>query len=107
MTTAIEMVSYKTNESATQDVIDKAQQQINEFCMQQPGFIYRSLSCDEQNTWYDIVYWQNMQAAQAASDAFGKTQICHEIGTWINESTVTMTHMPVNTEIMGAISSDA
>ena len=106
MTTAIEMVSYKTSEGASQDVIEKAQQQINDFCMQQPGFIYRSLSCDDNQTWFDIVYWQDMQAAKNAAEAFSQTEVCHEIGNWINQESVVMTHMPVNTEIMGAIASE-
>ena len=104
MTTAIEMVSYQIKPEASQETVQKAQQQINQFCMQQPGFVYRSLSRDKDNIWYDIVYWQDMQAAENAAQAFSQSSICQEMEDWINLASVSMTHMPVTSEILGAIS---
>lgn len=106
MTTAIEMVSYKINGQTSDEQVDQAQQKINEFCMQQPGFIYRSVSQNDDKTWFDIVYWQNMDAAQKASAAFESSPVCGDVMAIVEEGSVSMTHMNVNTEIMGAVSTE-
>lgn len=107
MTTAIEMVSYKIAAGTADEKVEKAQQQINDFCMQQPGFIYRSVSKNDDQKWFDIVYWQNMDAAMKASEAFEQSPVCKDVMEIVAEDSVTMTHMNVNTEIMGAISAEA
>ena len=106
-TTTIEMVTYKLKADSSVTQLQATHNEINAFCLSQPGFLYRSISQDESNTWYDIVYWQNMDNAKAAGEAFMATEVCHSLQKIIDGESVTMRHMLAVTEAMADMAAAA
>jgi len=100
MTTTIELVSYKLKDGASKADLAATHKGVNAFLQQQPGFIYRSNSEDANGLLYDIVYWQTLEQAQAAGEAFMNSEACHALMAITDETSVTMTHMPVTSEVM-------
>jgi hypothetical protein len=102
MTTTIELVSYKLKSGITTAQLQNTHDSLNSFCSQQEGFIYRSISKDQDNTWFDIVYWQNMECAQKAGEKFMQDEICHTLSELIDENTLVMRHMLADSEMLNS-----
>lgn len=100
MKTTIEMVTFKTLNKFDKQHFDTIQNEINDFCLQQPGFIYRSLSQDDKQVWHDIVYWQSMELAKTAGEQFGQYPVCKKLATVIDLTSVQVSHMQASTELM-------
>lgn len=98
ITTVIEMVTYKLKAGVCVEQLQSTHQGVNEFCMAQPGFLYRSVSQDEEQTWHDIVYWKNMDNARAAGEAFMACSAGQALVELIDNETMQMRHMLADTE---------
>ncbi|MEH6444654.1 MAG: hypothetical protein V7784_12235 [Oceanospirillaceae bacterium] len=93
MSNAIEIVTFNLNATATKEQVLATTPIMQVFLNQQPGFLYRSLSCDEQGLWFDIVYWENQQAAQAGGEAFMKSAAGAALMPLIDAASCKMRHM--------------
>ncbi|OIR03265.1 hypothetical protein GALL_145370 [mine drainage metagenome] len=51
----------------------QANQLVNDWIKQQPGFRFRSLSETVDGVWFIVVYWASMEAAKAAEASFGQS----------------------------------
>ena len=71
MSDTIELVRFRLQQGKTSADWLKANEKINEFMKAQPGFRFRSLSETDDGEWLDLVYWENLEAANAASEKFG------------------------------------
>lgn len=100
-TTTIEMVTYQLNDDADINLVNEYQEQINNFCLEQPGFLYRSIS-KNADIWHDIVYWQDKASADGASQAFTKTEVCQALNQVVKKDSLRMVHMGAMTEAMSA-----
>lgn len=69
-TTVIEMVQYRLKETTTLEQLRATHEGVQNFLLAQDGFYYRSLSLGENDMWFDIAYWQDMDAAKNAQKAF-------------------------------------
>lgn len=96
--TILELVSYKLKESASEEQLNETHIHVNEFLKSQPGFMYRSCSKDNQDIFHDIVYWQDMSTAKAASDAFMQNAAGQSLMQLCDETSITMHHMELLTE---------
>ncbi|ATC96617.1 hypothetical protein [Pseudoalteromonas tunicata] len=76
MTTTLELVSYTLKNQVLPTDLATVNNAVNDFLLQQPGFIYRSCSADDKAVIFDVVYWQDEQSAKRAGDAF----IAHPAG---------------------------
>ncbi len=75
--TVVELVLFKLKEGVSEAQLLQANEPVVQFVNARPGFLYRSLSVNEQTQqWSDIVYWQTEQDAQASSKAFMESQLC-------------------------------
>lgn len=70
MSDTIELVRFRLQQGKTSADWLKANEKINEFMKAQPGFRFRSLSETEDGEWLDLVYWENLAAAEAAGKKF-------------------------------------
>ncbi len=100
VTTAMEIVTFKLKSDTDPQQWLDAQAAVNEFVKAQPGFYYRSLSCDDTDTWFDILYWQDMAKAKAAGDAFMESAAGQAICPLIEMESCTLRHMTAITEAM-------
>ena len=97
-TTTIEMVSYRLKAGISIDDLRATHAGINAFCLAQPGFLYRSISQDEHQTWFDVVYWKSMDDANAAGEAFMQNSAGQVLANLIDNNTMQMRHMLADAE---------
>mgnify|MGYP000058187532 CR=1 FL=1 len=106
-TTIVEMVTYHLKADISKKQIEATHDSVNSFLKQQDGFLYRSLSQDENNLWVDICYWKNINLAKSASDAFMTSSAGQSLIDLCDMESVIMRHMPVSTEAMSDCSEPA
>lgn len=94
----VEQVEYRLNKAVSEVDFIALNKKVSEWAMQQPGFLYRSLTKSSDDKWIDIVYWEDMDTAQKAADAFHSTTDCQEIMQYIVEESVVMKHFDVMLE---------
>ncbi len=70
MLDTIELVRFRLQEGKTREEWLEANEAINRWTMQQPGFRFRSLSESDDGEWVDMIYWESREAAEAASKKF-------------------------------------
>jgi hypothetical protein len=99
-TTVIELVTYKLKPGVEKSLLNDSHEQINNFCKQQDGFLYRSISEGDSAVLYDIVYWKDMASAKLASSAFEQSEVCKSLMSITDTESVTIQHMPVLSEVM-------
>jgi len=104
MTQAIvEIVTFKLAANTSDQELLNTHSGIASFLQKQDGFIYRSLSKDEsQEQWVDIVYWQDLSSAKAASDALMQDPEGMKMVALCDMDSVVMKHLPVLSEAMSA-----
>lgn len=71
MSDTIELVRFRLQQGKTSADWLKANEKINNWMEGQPGFRFRSLSETDDGEWLDLVYWESLEAANAASEKFG------------------------------------
>ena len=99
-TTTIEFVTYRLKAGISKQQLTATHDAVNSFLSSQPGFYYRSNSNDKDGLIYDIVYWQSMEHAKAAGEAFMKHSAGQSLIAITDVSSVSMQHMLVNAEAM-------
>ena len=100
-TTVVEIVNFKLNAGVTAADLESTYDGINSFLQSQPGFLYRSLSHNEADkSWIDIVYWENMDTAKAASEALMQDEEGKKMVAMCDMDSVSISHLPALTEAM-------
>ena len=94
----IELVTYKLKNNTTKEQLSATHSDVNAFLEKQPGFMYRSLSEDNNGLLYDIVYWQDMDKAKIAGEAFMAHKAGQALVALTDESSISMRHMEALTE---------
>jgi hypothetical protein len=97
-TTTIEMVSYQLKSAVSMEELERSHAQLNTFCLAQPGFLYRSVSQNEQQVWFEVVYWRSMEDAKSAGEAFRLSLAGQSWLSIIDERSVKMQHRLVDAQ---------
>jgi hypothetical protein len=71
MSDTVELVRFRLQEGKTSADWLRAKEKIDDFIKAQPGFRFRSVSETDDGEWWDLVYWENLAAAEAAGAKFG------------------------------------
>ena len=71
MSDTIELVRFRLQQGKTSADWLKANEKINVFMKAQPGFRFRSVSETGDGEWWDLAYWESLEAAEAAGEKFG------------------------------------
>ncbi|EPJ45071.1 MAG: hypothetical protein OFPI_37770 [Osedax symbiont Rs2] len=100
MSTTIELVTFKLAEGVMPEQIVATNDTMQAFLVQQPGFIYRSLSQDEEGQWFDIVYWIDRESAKVGGEAFMQSAACAALMPLIDGPSVVMRHMDALSETL-------
>lgn len=96
----IELVTFRCKDGVSQDAMATTANAMEAFLHSQNGFIYRSLSRDEDDVWHDIIYWQTQEAAKQAGENFMRDPQCQDMMAHIDSKSVRMRHMQACSEIM-------
>lgn len=105
-TTVMEMVNFTLKPGTDNAQWLASAAELEGFLHQQSGFLYRALTQDEQGLWYDVVYWQDMDAAVAGGKAFMASSQGQQMCQFIALETVKVRHMPVSVEVMSCHGAD-
>lgn len=92
MQPTLEQVRFRTQEDVTEDALLQAAETTSSWLKQQPGFSYRTLVCDTDGTWTDLIYWSSLENAKAASEAFMGSVETKPFMALIDPETVKMQH---------------
>jgi len=96
----IEMVTFKANANTTPEQLAATGPDMSAFLAEQSGFIYRSLSVDEDGTWHDIIYWETMADAKTAGENFMQHPAGQSMMALIDTQSIRMRHMPALAETL-------
>lgn len=87
----VELVRFTLREGSNVDEFVQAAEKNLEDLRKQPGFCYRSLSCDsESGMWSDISYWSSLENAKASSDKFMQWASAQKMVSFINSDSLKM-----------------
>jgi len=96
MAQAVEIVHFKLNENVTDTDFLKSNDAFEKFLNEQPGMLYRSLcKSNSTATYTDIVYWQSLEQAQVAQQAFFDSELCIEFAKCIEKDSVILDHLDI------------
>ena len=100
----VEVVTFKLAAGKSAQQLLNTEAAMQAFLTEQPGFLYRSLSCHEQGAdseqWFDIIYWEDAQQAQAGGEALMASPLGAELMSAIDPATCVVRHMPTLCEHM-------
>ncbi|MGB0205133.1 MAG: antibiotic biosynthesis monooxygenase family protein [Neptuniibacter sp.] len=99
-TTVVEMVTYQLKPETSEAEFAATHEPVNAWLKKQDGFLYRSVSADHNGVLHDLAYWQNMETAKTAGDAFMESVEGQALCGLINMDSCIMRHMAVQTEAM-------
>ncbi|SEG38248.1 hypothetical protein [Vibrio hangzhouensis] len=85
----LEIVSYKSIVSV--EAMIPVNQQMQTFLHQQPGFVRRELA-HEQQSWTDLVWWQDLESAKAAAEALMSQPFAETLMANVDPESIHMQH---------------
>ena len=89
----LELVVYKLTPGASRERFLATNQVVSRWIREQPGFISRDLVHDEEgDRWVDVIWWQSMAQAQAASEASATSESCQPMFALIEMESALMLH---------------
>lgn len=77
MSDTVELVRFRLQPGKTAAEWLQVNEKINEWVARQPGFRFHSVSETDDGEWLDLVYWESLEAAQAAGEKFGPEMMPH------------------------------
>jgi hypothetical protein len=89
----LELVIYKLNEGVSGEQFLGTNRAVSTWISTQPGFISRDLVHDSDgDRWVDVVWWETMAQAQAASEASMTSESCQPMFALIHMESALMLH---------------
>ena len=89
----LELVVYKLKESVSDEQFLGTNGAVSTWISKQPGFISRELVYDgEGNRWVDVIWWQTMEQAHAASELAMTSESCQPMFALIDMESALMLH---------------
>ena len=97
-TTVIEMVLFKVNEGVEIEFAKKELIKVNEFLVEQEGFVSRKISISDEGQFLDLVYWTDMNSAMAAANKVMQSADLLKTFSIIDENTQIYKHFELFNE---------
>ena len=89
----LELVIFKLKPGVTREELLATNDALSNWARQQPGFISREQAYDAQgDRWIDLLWWQTIEDAHAASEAALSSESCAPMFALIDEATIQMIH---------------
>lgn len=97
MSNVVEMVNFILAKGFTSQDFLSSNEQMTQFLNDQKGMLYRSLCEKSDGSFVDIVYWENMELAKKAQQAFFASPLCEKFSECIEKESVQLEHVTVLT----------
>ena len=89
----LELVVFKLRDGVSREQFLGTDGGVSRWAREQPGFISRELSYDaEGDRWIDVVWWESMEAAQAAAERAMSSESCAPMFSLIDTESTLMLH---------------
>ena len=89
----LELVVYTLNEGVSRDDFLGTNDAVSSWIRKQPGFISRELVHDpEGDRWVDVVWWESLEQARAASELAMTSESCAPMFALIDMESALMLH---------------
>jgi hypothetical protein len=89
----LELVVYQLHEGVPREQFLGTNDAVSRWIRQQPGFISRELVHDaEGDRWVDVIWWQTLEQAQAASELSMTSESCSPMFALIDLESALMLH---------------
>jgi hypothetical protein len=89
----LELVVYQLHEGISYEQFLGTNDAVSSWIRQQPGFLSRELVYDaEGNRWVDVIWWQTLEQAQAASQRSMTSESCAPMFALIDMESALMLH---------------
>ena len=73
----VEIAIARAREGVTREEVMATVEAVSEWAQHQPGFISRDLTySDKDDTWIDVIWWESLEAAEAAAQAAMASDAC-------------------------------
>ena len=95
MSNIVETVNFKLAQGFTSQDLLSFNEPMEQFLAEQEGMLYRSLCEKNDGSYTDIVYWQDMEHATKAQQAFFKSPLCEKFAQCIDKESVQLEHIKV------------
>lgn len=92
----IEYVTFKAAEGVSSENLSKAAVAINDnMAKGYPGFVDRYVSLQDDGTWVEVVYWEDLKSAKSGLDKFLKDPVNAEFLGLVNPDSVVLTYSTI------------
>jgi hypothetical protein len=89
----VEIAIFKTKEGVTTEQLLGTVDAVSEWAKHQPGFVSRDLTYSgETDSWIDVIWWENLEAAQTAAEAAMTSESCAPMFGAIDLEGIEMVH---------------
>jgi hypothetical protein len=89
----LELVVYQLHKGISREQFLGTNDAVSSWIRQQPGFISRELAHDaEGDRWVDVIWWETLEQAQAASERSMTSESCSPMFALINMDSALMLH---------------
>lgn len=95
MSNVVEIVNFKLAAGYTIHDFLKSNEKMDLFLKEQDGVLYRSLCESDDGGFVDIVYWDNIDNAKKAQQAFYSSELCQAFAQCIAKESVKLEHVNV------------
>jgi hypothetical protein len=92
-TKVLELVVYQLHKGVSREQFLGTNDAVSSWIRQQPGFLSRALVYDaEGDRWVDVIWWQTLEQAQAASQRSMTSESCSPMFALINMDSALLLH---------------
>ncbi len=88
----MELVTFKINANCTPEAFAAACEPVNVWVRTQPGFQSRTVSRNQEGTWFDVIFWDSAESANTAAAKIMVELGKSEFMTMIESSSIQMQH---------------
>ena len=106
-TTAIELITFKLSTNIDNSQFLESNKTITHWLAKQNGYQSRYLSNNSEGLWSDLVLWESMEAAEAASAQFMAAHAESDFMKCIDPDSVNMNHFNVQHSSHGLAKADS
>ena len=92
-TKVLELVVYQLHKGVSREQFLGTNDAVSSWIRQQPGFLSRELVYDaEGDRWVDVIWWETLEQAQAASERSMTSESCSPMFALINMDSALLLH---------------
>lgn len=89
----VEIAIFKLKDGVTREHLLSTVDAVSEWATMQPGFLSRDLTYSAaDDSWIDVIWWENLEAAHAAAEAAMTSESCAPMFAAIDLEGVQMLH---------------